>query len=411
MSLPEFNMRGTLEKGIHICRSDEFFKRFCYGENSIRRNYKEVLEQLFAFAVNRNVRSVIIGGSFVTKKLDPNDVDCILIVPNEECCKFQTNELLNMDGCELDIIIINENRKDTIYSILNMLSKDRFSLDVGMVEVILDKEKDKSTWEDYDDYYSVENLLIAREAYINRHIIRGVKKKKVLVTVCNAKKFLFWNYEIAPIVSSGGWIFAPYIYCEDCDVEELLQNFKEWISLIFCTYESELCVYADGMGTFLLGRYLIDESNYIKANFDKIILSKALLKPDFNWSDLVKKHTVNFVINLLDKSAEKNISKHILRKLKGDPFLGEAYICGFKDESVLNYPYNNMGDLSSEDFKSNILPLYHMESVMQENINNVYFENITEIMNRHMYTADINLPNSLLNNINFEKLGNVSDIV
>ena len=403
MSLPEFNMRGTLEKGIHTCRSDEFYERFCYGKNTIRSNYKEVLEQMFALAVNRNASSVIIAGSFVTNKPEPNDLDCILIVPNEECCNLQTNELLDMDGCELDIIIISESRKDIIYAFLNMLSKDRYSLDVGMVEVVLDKYKDKSTWEDYDDYYSVETLFVAREAYINRHIIRSVKKKEVLVTVCNAEKFLWWNYEIAPIVSSGGWIFAPYIFFEDCDVETLLQHFKEWLSLIYCTYESDLCVYADGMGTFLLGRYLIDESKYRKANFDKIILSKALLKPDFNWSDLVKKHTVNFVINLLDKSAEKNISKHILSKLKRAPFFGEAYICGFKDEGVLNYPYNDMGDLSSEDFKSNVLPLYHMEGVMQENIFNVCLENITEIMNRDMYTADINLANSLFNNTYYKE--------
>lgn len=145
MSLPEFNLRGTLDKGVHVCKSDEFFERFCYGNNTIRSNYKEVLEQMFAFALNRNASSVIIGGSFITNKPDPNDLDCILIVPNEECCNFQTNELLDMDGCELDIIIINESRKDTIYAFLNMLSKDRYSLDVGMVEVILDKDKDKST--------------------------------------------------------------------------------------------------------------------------------------------------------------------------------------------------------------------------------------------------------------------------
>lgn len=35
MSLPEFNLRGTLDKGVHVCKSDEFFERFCYGNNTI----------------------------------------------------------------------------------------------------------------------------------------------------------------------------------------------------------------------------------------------------------------------------------------------------------------------------------------------------------------------------------------
>mgnify|MGYP000015325409 FL=1 len=404
MSLPEFNLRGTLDKGMHVCKSDEFFERFCYGNNTIRSNYKEVLEQMFAFAVNRNASSVIIGGSFITNKPDPNDLDCILIVPNEECCNFQTNELLDMDGCELDIIIINESRKDTIYAFLNMLSKDRYSLDVGMVEVILDKDKDKSTWDDYDDYYSVEALLMAREAYINRHIIRGVKKKKILVTVCNAEKFLMWNYEIAPIVSSSGWIFAPYLYRNDCDVENELQRFKGWISLMYCTYESDLCVYADEMGTFLLGRYMVDESNYVKAHFDKVILSRTLLKSDFNWSAIIERQMVNFVINLKDKSAEKNVSQHVLKKLKRDSFFGKAYIHGFADKKILNYTYDDMGELSSQDFKNNVLPLYHMEGALQKNIDNVCRDNIQEIMSRSMDTADINFKTaSLLNNTNYKQ--------
>lgn len=28
MSLPEFNLRGTLDKGVHVCKSDEFLKDF-----------------------------------------------------------------------------------------------------------------------------------------------------------------------------------------------------------------------------------------------------------------------------------------------------------------------------------------------------------------------------------------------
>ena len=49
MSLPEFNLRGTLDKGVHVCKSDEFFERFCYGNNTIRSNYKEVLEQMWSY--------------------------------------------------------------------------------------------------------------------------------------------------------------------------------------------------------------------------------------------------------------------------------------------------------------------------------------------------------------------------
>ena len=108
---------------------------------------------------------------------------------------------------------------------------------------------------------------------------------------------------------------------------------------------------------------------------------------------------VNFVINLKDKSAEKNVSQHVLKKLKRDSFFGKAYIHGFADKKVLNYTYDDMGELSSQDFKNNVLPLYHMEGALQKNIDNVCRDNIQEIMSRSMDTADINFKTaSLLNN-------------
>lgn len=389
MSLPDFNHRGTLDKGVHKCDSKEFYTRFCDDNNTIRSKYKDVMEQVFAFAVSRNARSVIIGGSFITNKAEPNDLDCILIVPNDECCNFQPNELLVVEGCQLDIIIINENRKDTIYAFLNMLSKDRFSLDVGMIEVLLDRDKDKSTWDDYADYYSIEKLLEARAAYIHRHIIRGVSKKKMLVTVCNEKEFLFWNYKIAPVVSSCGWIFAPYLYKNECKLDDELQKFKDWITKVYYDYdEPDLCVYADEIGTFFIGRYLVDKSSD-KAYLDRIIFSRSLLKTDFDWSgEMTNGQIVKFVINLKSKSAQLSIDRSVMKKLKKDSIYGETYELGFKDERVLNYPYNKIG-ITWQDFKNDILPLYHIEKNIKENIDVICLENLKEIYDRSISMSDI----------------------
>lgn len=397
MGIPEFNKRGTLDKGIYNCRTDEFFERFCYGSGTVRSDYKKVLEQLFAFAISRNVKSIIVGGSFITNKLEPKDLDCILIVPNEKCCTLQTNELLIMNGCELDVLIIDENRKDTIYSFLNMFSKDRYDIDVGMVEIILDEVKDKSTWDDYDLYYSVESLLIAREAYINRHVIKCVEEKKVLVTICNAKEYMFWNYDIAPIVSSSGWIFAPYIYCCDKDIEDEIQKLEIWLRYIYNTYEKELCIYADGVGTYLLGRCIKDKNNYVY--FDKIIMTKALLSCCFNWEEEINKGKVNYVINLIDTLAKKVVTEIIPKTLKKDDIFGNAYKNGFDDSKVLNLHYKNGLRVSDDEFKNTILPMYHMSIIVQDNIERVCWENITEIVNRDIDLHDVNLQAlSLINN-------------
>ncbi len=396
MGLPEFNKRGTLDKGIHKCTSNEFYERFCYGSDSVRSDYREVLEQLFALAVSRDAKSIIVGGSFVTNKPEPNDLDCMLIVPNEKCCTLQTNELLIMRDCELDILIVDENRKDTVYSFLNMFSKDRYDIDVGMVEIILDEVKDKSTWDDFDSYYSVESLLEAREAYIYRHVIRSVAKKKLLVTIGNAAEFMLWNYDLAPIVSSGGWIFAPYIYECDNNVEVQFKRLQNWLNAIYYVYDTEICIFADGVGAHLIGKYLNDESNS-RARLDKIILTRALLSRNYDWDKI--KGKVNFVINIQNKSKEVFISEPIPKMVKMDALFGDAYKCGFDSSKVLNYCLKHEKRISTTEFSNTILPMYHMSSVIQDNIETVCWENMNEILNREMNLRDINI--QAMKNIHF----------
>ncbi|ABW19465.1 DUF6932 family protein [Alkaliphilus oremlandii] len=388
MSIPQFNKRGTLSKGIHQCNSSEFIDRFCYGEKTIRSKYKEVLEQLFAFSLSRGSKSIIIGGSFITSKEEPNDIDCMVVLPNEKCCTIQSNELLCVEGCEIDVLFIAESSKDTIYSFLNLFSKDKYDIEVGMIEIILDEEKDKSTWSDYEDYYSFENLLKAREAYIWRYVIRGVKEKKILVTIMNLKEYLLFNYHISPLVSAAGWIFAPYVYLGQNILEDYKQ-FKEYITELYYIYETEISVFADGLGTFLLGKYLKDDLKFQKASFDKIILSNALLSSNFDWIQEAGK--VNLIINLKDISNKATISEKIDKTINQDPLFGTAYKTGFKNinSNIFETNYDYEGCMNYFKFQNSIFPMYHMSSVIKENIDKICWENISDILSKDVSLNEI----------------------
>lgn len=99
MSLPDFNKRGVLPKGLHKCTPKEFIEKFCYqpkkehtrGSNFVRASYIPVLEQLFGHSIERGSRSIIFGGSFITDEEYPDDIDCIVILPNWNCVP-QKNE-------------------------------------------------------------------------------------------------------------------------------------------------------------------------------------------------------------------------------------------------------------------------------------------------------------------------------
>jgi len=83
MAIPVLNNQGFLPDGIHPCTLDEAKARFGAFQGSDRRpmlwaKLREFLREVEASAI---VEAVLLNGSFVSGKPDPNDIDLILVVP------------------------------------------------------------------------------------------------------------------------------------------------------------------------------------------------------------------------------------------------------------------------------------------------------------------------------------------
>lgn len=80
--IPEFNEDGLLPPGIHRATLEEFKERFVIFNRSDRRlRVFEGLNQLIQEAARSNiVQQILIGGSFVTAKAEPNEFDCLVVV-------------------------------------------------------------------------------------------------------------------------------------------------------------------------------------------------------------------------------------------------------------------------------------------------------------------------------------------
>jgi hypothetical protein len=84
MPIPNLNEQGLLPPGIYDCSLEEIGERFGTFQSTDHR--PRLYEKLQAFL--QQVRSinlanaVILNGSFVTGKADPNDIDLILVVPS-----------------------------------------------------------------------------------------------------------------------------------------------------------------------------------------------------------------------------------------------------------------------------------------------------------------------------------------
>lgn len=80
--LPEFDIEGDLPPGIHGADLDEFEQRFSRFAVSDRRiNLFTMFQQLVAIARSSGiVDRLVIGGSFVTSKPEPNDLDVMIVI-------------------------------------------------------------------------------------------------------------------------------------------------------------------------------------------------------------------------------------------------------------------------------------------------------------------------------------------
>lgn len=76
--IPEFNDEGYLPPGIHQATSEEIAARFG-REPELRQNQIESLIWLLDLCKRVGVQRLIINGSFITDKWEPNDIDCVLL--------------------------------------------------------------------------------------------------------------------------------------------------------------------------------------------------------------------------------------------------------------------------------------------------------------------------------------------
>src|SRR6266581_446654 len=107
--IPEFNDDGYLPPGIHQATMEEIAARFGQ-ESEIRQVQMESLRWLVDLARRAGVQRIVVNGSFVTDKLEPNDVDCVLLIgvdfPRDAAAEkelltglpFINLELVNVEG-------------------------------------------------------------------------------------------------------------------------------------------------------------------------------------------------------------------------------------------------------------------------------------------------------------------------
>ena len=80
--IPLYNKEGYLPPGIHPANLDEIGARFGTG-SELREVQMESVRWLVDLGWRAGASRIVVNGSFVTDKSEPNDVDCVLLVGSD----------------------------------------------------------------------------------------------------------------------------------------------------------------------------------------------------------------------------------------------------------------------------------------------------------------------------------------
>lgn len=132
--IPEFNDDGYLPPGVHQATLEEIAGRLG-REPELRQAQTESLRWLLDLSKRVGARRLLIGGSFVTDKWEPNDVDCVLLAgsdfPRDEAAERELREGLPF----IQLAIVDEALFERYVHVI--FGTDRKAVPKGLVEVIL----------------------------------------------------------------------------------------------------------------------------------------------------------------------------------------------------------------------------------------------------------------------------------
>lgn len=131
--IPPFDETGCLPPGLHTSALREVEDRFG-RQSELRRAQMESVRWMVDLATRAGVQRLVLNGSFVTDIMEPNDVDCVLMIgrgfPVDPAAEAELRTGLPF----LDILLVRRRDFDRMVNVV--FATDRFESPKGMVEVI-----------------------------------------------------------------------------------------------------------------------------------------------------------------------------------------------------------------------------------------------------------------------------------
>lgn len=344
MKKERFDSEGNLIPGTHVLTVDQFLQLFCTqdrndsSETAPRHQFYKPFIDINEWAEDAGATSIIIGGSFVTKKENPSDIDVLIFfATGEHIPTFP--ERFYVDGAVLDVQLLSEDQPLIKNAYLDLLATKRNNVKHGIVQIKYSEQVQTHLLQERNS----DIFEIVKTAYLGRKFAKLNAIKGVVIPIHGIQTHADWLPELSFLLSSTGWAVAPYVYGyqsakvlgDSSEKIEIVEGFRDWIAYVKKHYEGPISIVAHSFGTYIVGRYL-EQSGDLCADIDCIILSGSILNQEFDWSRHLDKGKVGKVLNTISESDEyvKFMPEGGVPFLAKDPLFGSAGRDGFSTKNA-----------------------------------------------------------------------------
>jgi pimeloyl-ACP methyl ester carboxylesterase len=298
MPIPEFTALGLLPPGLHEATITELNERFGFSDQ--RRRAIDSIRNLYALMSYSKATGILLGGSFLTNREFPGDIDIVVIFKRDADIPAESLSLDTADAMPIDLFFGSTDRPDVIGMFVSMFSRTRIGESAGLLLLTIKQYGPTKEFRDSDDALTqISKIMNAHrrtaEAVASprpEDPIGRPRRPRALILVHGLMTHGDWYSHVTEISSARGWIVAPYSYGKrwlttlfrPSEQRKILAGFRDYVFDIQDRYKCDVSVISHSYGCVVAASYLYDFDPPVK--FDTLILTGSLLSRSFDLRQL-----------------------------------------------------------------------------------------------------------------------------
>jgi pimeloyl-ACP methyl ester carboxylesterase len=333
---------GLLTARTHLFTKQEFLDLFCSAglpadHHGLPRShfYKPFLD-IHEWAQENGATSIVVGGSFVSSKPDPSDIDLLIFFKNSSDVP-KSIESFYVDGVLLDIQLLAEDEPDIKAAFLELLSTTRSGIRHGIAQISLNSRVIvHRSPSDRSDAFE-----IVKASYLGRKHIQIHSPKGLVVPIHGIRTHADWISNITLLASTSGWAVAPFYYGyqdvfvlgDNKEKDRIVEMLREWLSSIRLHWDGPISIIAHSFGTYITARYLLAAKD-VAPEIDAIIFCGSIVRANFDWDSILDSASVGVVLNTISEADEyvKFMPEGGMPLLARDTLFGKSGNIGFESK-------------------------------------------------------------------------------